>query len=521
VQETRDAARALSASPVPSPGPAGDLGQLLAHWPGVLFRQQTDFSFSLVTPRVEELTGVSVAEWQRRARDFWTIIHEADAAGLRARLSGQVPVPAEVVSTFRVRHIRTGRVSYIWEHRRCVRGPNGALLGFEGVWMDITRQTIAERRLLSLSWRENLGTLTMGLAHDFCNLMAGIVGLSETFEASVPGESPLKNGLSLIRKTALQASQLAQRMRQLHQGLPGERSYQDLNEAVASIVEVLRKVLPRNVRVQTQFEPGQQPLYIDPVELQQVVVNLALNAADAMPEGGELTFHTARHAQSPALPHSCGTPPRPPLLRFSVQDTGTGIPERLLASIFDPFFTTKPLGKGSGLGLYNARLFAEKHGAAISVETKEGAGTTFHFWFGQADFTEAEESNRPQQPARHTLLVVGAAGEPREHLVETLRQNGYYVVPAASEAEVDEALRAPHFQFTSLLLLCAGNRPEDAALYQRIRAQHLPLKTIITAFGCNQDELDTQFIRAADALVPFDLPAQEFLARIKGVLDGA
>jgi signal transduction histidine kinase len=257
----------------------------------------------------------------------------------------------------------------------------------------ILNQSVFQRLLRSetqLKTRANLSTLTLGLVHDFCNSMTGIVGLSETLEASLETDSPGRDGLGLIRRTALQASQLAQRIRQLHQGLPGEKNYHDLNQAVKSLSEVLEKVLPRRVHLRCELAFEQLPIYVDAVELQQVIINLALNATDAMPEGGELRFGTARHEQLPSLSNFQGVRPRSPVISLSVQDTGIGIPARLLGSIFEPFFTTKPTGKGSGLGLYNARLFAEKHRAAISVETRPGAGSTFHLWFPFPDFTEAQ-----------------------------------------------------------------------------------------------------------------------------------
>src|SRR5205085_5798136 len=294
------------------------------------------------------------------------VVHEADAEALAARLRLEKESPNGLTSTYRVRHVQTGRVTHLWEHRRWIRTANGLLLGFEGIWLDITRQTIAERRLLSMAWRENLGILTMGLAHDFCNVLTGIVGLSETFEANAQVDASVLSGLGLIRETAMQASQLAHRIRQLHQGMPGERSYQDLNESIRSLIDLLQKVLPRRVRVSMELAPGQLPLYVDAVELQQVIINLALNASDAMPDGGEVIFRTTRHQQLPAAYDLQGAGPRAPVLSLAVQDTGTGIPTRFLGSIFDPFFTTKPLGKGSGLGLYNTKLFVEKHRAAIS-----------------------------------------------------------------------------------------------------------------------------------------------------------
>jgi PAS domain S-box-containing protein len=493
------------------------LDNLMHRWPGIIFSQRPDFSFVFISPKIEELTGVPPAEFRRQSKYFWEIVHEADAEALANRLRSEQESSTGLTTTYRIRHIQTGRVTYLWEHRRAIRTGNGLVLGFEGIWLDISRQTIAERRLLNMSWRENLGILTMGLAHDFCNIMTGIVGLSETFEANAEVDSTVRSGLGLIRETAMQASQLAHRIRQLHQGLPGEKNYHDLNESVRNLIDLLQKVLPRRVRVVTELAPGQLPLYVDLVELQQVIINLALNAADAMPDGGQLTFRTRRHEQVPEVHNLQGIRPRTPVVSLWVQDTGTGIPPRLLGSIFDPFFTTKPLGKGSGLGLYNARLFVEKHGAAISVETKEGTGSTFQLWFAEADFTEAQKVPSPVKPTRHTLLVAGPAGVRLDHMVEMLRANGYYVVPATGEAAALEALHATHFQFSCLVVLCSGHS-DEVSLCQRIRAHKLPLKTVLSVVSVNQDELAETLLQSVDAVVPFDVAPQDFLSRLKTVL---
>jgi PAS domain S-box-containing protein len=494
------------------------LDNLMNRWPGIIFSQRPDFSFVFISPKIEELTGIPASEFRRRSKHFWDVVHEADAEALMARLRSEQESSSGMTSTYRIRHAQTGRVTYLWEHRRSIRTGNGLILGFEGIWLDITRQTIAERRLLNMSWRENLGILTMGLAHDFCNVMTGIVGLSETFEASLEADSSLKSGLGLIRETAMQASHLAHRIRQLHQGLPGEKNYHDLNESVSGLVDLLQKVLPRRVKLVTELAEGQLPLYIDAVELQQVIVNLALNAADAMPEGGRLTFRTGRHNQLPAATNLQGIHPRAPVISLSVQDTGTGIPARFLSSIFDPFFTTKPLGKGSGLGLYNARLFVEKHSSGISVETKEGSGSTFHLWFAEADFTEGQNVSAPDRPKRHTLLVAGPTGERLEQMVALLRSHDYYVVPASGEAAAVDALHAPHFQFTGLIVLTEGNNSEEVGLCQRIRAHKLPVKTVLSLTRGNQDELHQHILGCVDEVIAFDVTPQEFLERLRHVL---
>jgi PAS domain S-box-containing protein len=494
------------------------LENLSHRWPGIIFSQRPDFSFAFVSPKIEELTGIPAQEWRRNSKHFWEVIHESDAEPLTTRLRDGIRSPGDMTGTFRIRHVQTGRVTYLWEHRQPVRSSNGLLLGYEGIWLDITRQTIAERRLLNMSWKENLGTLTIGLAHDFCNIMTGIIALSETYEASLEENSSLREGLNLIRSTAMQAGQLSMRLRQLHQGSPGEKNYHDLNEIVGTLADVLQKVLPRRARVQTQLAGKQLPIYADAFELRQVIVNLAMNAVDAMPNGGKLIFRTSFHEEPPDAANLQGSLAKVPTVCLSVADTGVGIPQRMLNSIFDPFFTTKPLGKGSGLGLYNTRLFAEKHGAGISVETMERTGTTFHLWFPMANFTEAEAAPGVAHPARHTLLALGPPGPVLTGTVARLRESGFYVAPTSSETEALEILNSPAFQFTGLLLICTSDFREPVSLCERVLGDKSSLKTFCL-LGCNQDEMDADFLRKIDAVIPLQTSSAELISRLKATLE--
>ena len=301
--------------------------------------------------------------------------------------------------------MQTGRIAYVLEHRQANVSRGGLLLGYEGVWLDVTRQTIAEKRLTSAAWKETLSVLTMGLAHDFGNVMAGIHALSESFLEQVGPGHEFNDGLTLIRTNAQQASHLVHRIINLHQGKTGDRNYYNLNEVATEVAELIRKVIPRRMQLALELATEALPVYLDAVELRQVVMNLVLNAVDAMPQNGRLVLRTAGFVELPTLVHCQGSPPRPPAASLTLQDTGCGIEPRHLASIFDPFFTTKPANKGSGLGLYNARLFAEKHRGAITVDSTEGVGSSFHIWLPQADFTEAEMEAKQSAPDRQAPLV--------------------------------------------------------------------------------------------------------------------
>ena len=497
----------------------GQLDNLVQRWPGVIFSQRADFTFQFASPKIEELTGVPMAEWKQQPQRFWQVVHESDADELKQQFKRAAKAPEGLTTTYRIRHVVTGRVAYILEHRQALVSHSGLVLGYEGVWLDVTRQTIAEKRLSTAAWKETLAALTMGLAHDFSNIMAGIHSLSESFIAQIDAHHPFHEGLMLIKDHSMQASQLVHRIINLHHGKTGEQGYHNLNEVIADLVDLVVKILPRRVKVSTQLTQEALPLYVDVVEFRQVILNMTLNAADAMPDRGTLLFETSLCPQFPAMAHVEGALPGLPAVCLKVQDTGCGIKDRHLASIFDPFFTTKAMNKGSGLGLYNARLFAEKHQGAISVDSVEGEGTMFRIWLPQADFTEGERARMQPSSRRLSLLLLGRAGQVMESTMEFLRVQGYHVVAAHACEKALEAVCSGDYQFVGIYLLAEGAEHDFNPLLNRIRKNKLHLKKILQAVGCNQDELDPRLLQAIDFIVPPDISADEFLKRLSEVLD--
>ena len=406
------------------------------------------------------------------------------------------------------------------EHRQPIANPPGLLLGYEVVWLDVTRQTIAERRLSTAAWKETLAVLTLGMAHDFTNVISGIHSLSESFLAQVDGKHPFHEGLSLIKKSSLHASQLVHRMVNLHVGQTGERNYHNLNDIAGDLVELIKKILPRRIQLASELSGPQLPVYLDVVEFRQVVINLLLNAADAMPQGGRLTLRTSRHEELPALENMKGTVPRLPCVCLTIQDTGSGIKQRHLAAIFDPFFTTK--AKGSGLGLYNARLAIEKLQGAISVVSKEGTGTSFQIWLPEADFSESrrrQEAMQRKRQTRRSLLLLGLPGEVLDKTAELLRSHNYHIVTAASSDSLAELLQSSDYHFDGVLLLAEPNDPALNSLAAEVRQQNKNVKLVLKLAGCNQDDLDAQLLGGVDLFLNPDLSEADMLSKLKSFFD--
>ncbi len=493
------------------------LESLLPNWPGVVFRQRPDLTFEFATRGLEALTGHALSLWETHPGLFWRAIHELDSEEFKRRLDGMATEAEGVTNRFRIRHAQTGRVSYIAEFRRAEYDPAGRILRYDGYWLDETRLTLSERRLATAAWKETLGLLTLGLAHDFNNVLAGILALSEAFLSQIQPDHPFYEGLVLVKRNTQQAAQLVQRIAQLHRGKTGTRAYHNLNDIVKEGVDLLRKVIPKRIELDVDLQSVSLPIYSDAVELQQVLINLALNSSEAMPERGKITIQTSRHDLLSAANHWVGELPKPPAICLSIADCGCGIKARHLPFLFDPFFTTKPMNRGSGLGLYNARLFAEKHQGAISVESVEGAGARFCVWLPLADFTEAEKAIAFAARRRRSVLLVGSPGKLFDSTTEFLRQHNYHVVPCREE--VEDLLRSSDYQFDGLLVLV---EPEDslfARIVRFVRQQRLPLKVIAQTVGCNFDELDASLFSKVDLVISSETPEDSILERLAMAFD--
>jgi hypothetical protein len=220
----------------------------------------------------------------------------------------------------------------------------------------------------------------------------------------------------------------------------------------------------------------------------------------------------------PPLQNVQGTIPRVPAVCIEVKDTGSGIAPEHLSHIFDPFFTTKPLNKGSGLGLYNARLFVEKHAGAISVDSVENEGTTFRVWLPKANFTESERFQAELVLGRKTLLVVETPGKNLEATAQCLRENGFYVATAGSERTAVELLHSPDYHFDAVMAVVNGHNRLSPRLFNEIGRLKLPIKKIVQIHGSNEDEYDKALLEKADMVIGSDIPAGEIAGKLREVI---
>jgi PAS domain S-box-containing protein len=362
---------------------ASDHAQPAAPW--CWFRLDAQGLILEASPSLEQLTGTSVQHLKRQQKSWNDLILEADRPLFQKHVRNAETNPNGTTVVVRVRHATTHRTLWIQEFRKPILAPHGKVQGFEGIWLDVSQFHAFENRLRDVAWKETLEVLIPGLIHEFNNTLAAIQSLSDLFLGQIEAGHPFHDGLTVIRQTTQQACQRLQRLYSLHRSAPGSRCYQDLNEVSREMVDLLRRALRRRTDLELTTAASTLPVYADPVELQQTIIQLALNAMEAMPEGGRIRFQTRLWTQPPEAARNL----RAPVVALSVEDSGAGLPASELPKVFDPLYTTKA-DRSAGLGLYRAQLFAQSHQGTVTAQSQPGFGSTFTLWLPQADFSEAE-----------------------------------------------------------------------------------------------------------------------------------
>ena len=328
---------------------------------------------------------------------------------------------------------------------------------------------------------EAVGQLTSGVAHDFNNLLTVILGSLQFLERDET-DPKTRRRLDMMRTAAERGAKLTAQLLAFSRRQRLEPKPVDLNETVASMRDLLQSTMGGSVRLETVFQPRLWPALVDPTQIELIILNLAINARDAMEVGGGLTVETA----NVTLPGGVRRPEEPPAgdyVAVTVSDTGSGMPEDVLARVFEPFFTTKPIGKGSGLGLSQVLGFAQQSGGGVRIDTRSGEGTSVKVFLpraaGAAATVQPSASRRlgaAQSARAGVILLVDDDSAVREITRALLDEAGYEVVEAGSGGAALEIL--DHGQAVDLLLVdfaMPGMNGVEVARAAHARRPRLPM----------------------------------------------
>ncbi|MHB8940358.1 MAG: hybrid sensor histidine kinase/response regulator [Desulfobacteria bacterium] len=408
-----------------------------------------------------------------------------------------------------------------------LRRPDGTIYGIMSILTDITYVRRMEEQLRRSQKMEAVGRLAGGVAHDFNNLLTAISGYSGLLLHRLPEYSTLRRDVEEIRKAGDRAAQLTRQLLAFSRRQVLQPKVLDLNAVVKNMGRMLRRLTGEDIELSTDLSPSLSRVKADPGQIEQVIVNLAVNARDAMPGGGRITIATADAELSPAYAAAHPEVRPGPHVLLSVADTGHGMSDETQAHLFEPFFTTKERGKGTGLGLATVYGIVQQSGGHIRVNSAADRGSTFLIYLPRVEAPEdgAQVADRPllphPSPGTETLLLAEDEEVVRGLAREILSGNGYKVLEAGNGREALLLSEAHRGEIHLLLTDVAMPKMSGRELTERIRLQRPDLR-ILYMSGYTDDVILRQGV-IEDGIPFLQKPfTPEALARkVREVLDRA
>ncbi len=413
------------------------LAALLANIQGMAYRRKNDddWTMELVSPGAQAVTGYDAAELVGDgAVAFGDLIHPDDVIPLRDKWKACLEARKPFTHEYRIRS-KGGQWHWVVDVAAGVFADEG-LVAIEGFLTNVTDRHNLEEKLAHSQRLEGIGRLAGGIAHDFNNLLAAMLAYSELALGSLPADSSAVADVREIRGAALRAADLTRQLLAFARRQVVQPRAIDLNELVVGIDRLLRRILGEDVDLQTLPAENLWLVEADPGQIEQVLMNLAVNAREAMPNGGQLTIETANvHLDDR---HSAGVDglAAGDYVRLAVTDTGEGMSPDAQRHAFDPFYTTKP--GGSGLGLATCHGIVAQAGGGIFLYSEPGNGTSFKVYLPRSKRTTVDTPPAEVEPVRgagEIVLLVEDHAQLRASMARSLESAGYRVLPASGGAD--------------------------------------------------------------------------------------
>jgi PAS domain S-box-containing protein len=417
---------------------------------------------------------------------------------------------------------RGGVIECEWFHTP-LANESGAVVAVASMVVDITERKVLERQLLQSQKLQAVAILAGGIAHDFNNLLTSVLGnISLALMKLGPGHEA-STGLKDAERAAERAAELTRQLLRFSRKSPDEFQPVDLNQSVNEVVSLLQHSVAQAVTIETDLDPALWKVEADAGQLAQVVMNLCVNAWDAIGDDGRIRIRSANRKLSPK---SCrGQPEARPgdFVEIEVNDNGSGMDEETLAHLFEPFFTTKASGKGTGLGLAMVYSIIKHHQGWVCVSSHRGEGSAFRLYLPRTKRHAAakpEIRGREARPGKGTILLADDEDGVRKLAAAVLEHNGHHVIQARNGAEAVAAFRKSRKQVRLVLLDLKMPKLSGWEALDRIRLLAPEIPVILTSGYAMEEEHGEARLRGARALLPKPYRAQTLLTAVGESLDG-
>ena len=482
---------------------------------------QTTFDVALIDIRLPDIDGVELIATLKGMRTGMVVVMitgyasiETAVRALNEGASAYIHKPLNIDEVLATVKEALEKQRLVIENRRL----------YQEAQRELDERKRLEDQLLQSKKMEAIGTLAGGVAHDLNNLLTPIIAYSEIVLIELEADSPLRGDVEEIRKAGRRAESLIRQLLTFSRNQVLQLKVLDLNIIVADISKMLQRVIGEEINLETIFEPDLGYVKVDPGQVEQVIMNLVVNARDAMPEGGKLTIETANVYLDEEYGRRHGVEMQPgPYVMLAVSDTGIGMDEEVLAHIFEPFFTSKERGKGTGLGMATVYGIVKQSSGYIWVYSEPGQGSSVKIYLPRVEEeVELEQKKHVSEElprGSETILVVEDNDGVRNLAREVLQRYGYNVLEVQNG---EEALRNAgrhegpiHLMLTDVVMPGMSGRE----LAERVQARRREVKILFMSGYTDDAIVHHGILEAGVNFLEKPFSTKVLLRRVRDVLD--
>lgn len=501
------------------------LSTLISNLPGVAYRCRNEPGrpFEFVSEGIFELTGYRPADFvEKKDVRIADLIHPEDRDRVWEEIQTGVREKRPYQLVYRTRTL-DWKEKWVWEKGQGVGSSSGGSLTLEGFITDISDRRKLEEQVLQAQKMEVVGRLAGGVAHDFNNLLTVIGGYVEMMLNAMAPDYPRRADLEEVKKAVASAASLTGQLLAFSRRQIINPKVINFNELILNTEKMLRRVIGEDIELVTLPGADLRPVKADQGQLEQVLLNLSVNARDAMPKGGRLTLETANVKLDDSYTKKHAGAKAGDYVMLAVSDTGHGMSEKVKKHLFEPFFTTKPKGKGTGLGLATCYGIVRQAGGIIWAYSEEGKGATLKVYLPASEETSrrpaGQDGSRPLAQGTETVLLVEDESMVRNFTARVLRQQGYTVIEG-KDGEQAMRLATEHRGEIGLLFTdFVMPHMNGQELAERLKAMIPGLKVIFTSGYTDGTVVNQRIVDDSVAFIQKPFSPQALTQKIREVLE--